>query len=93
MIQVNAFFWGTHGGAELDLMFFRGGKRYGVELKCSDGPTMTKSLHVALEYLQLEKAWIVYPGRDTYPVHEKVIVCPLPTTLQELRRSPGSSGP
>ena len=88
-----AFFWGTHGGAELDLMFFRGGKRYGVELKCSDGPTMTKSLHVALEYLQLEKAWIVYPGRDTYPVHEKVIVCPLPTTLQELRRSPGSSGP
>ena len=79
-----AFFWGTHAGAELDLMLMRGGKRYGVEFKCADGPVMTKSLHIALEDLKLERAWIVYPGTESYPVHERVTVCPLPALLEEL---------
>lgn len=79
-----AFFWGTHGGAELDLMLMLGGKRYGVEFKCADGPVMTKSLHIALEDLKLERAWIVYPGAESYPVHEKVRVCPLPELLERL---------
>jgi hypothetical protein len=79
-----AFFWGTHSGAELDLMLLRGGKRYGVEFKCADGPVMTKSLHLALTDLKLERAWIVYPGKDTYPVHDKVTVCPLGVLLAEV---------
>ena len=65
-------------------MLLRGGKRYGVEFKCADGPVMTKSLHIALEDLKLDRAWIVYPGRESYPVHEKVMVCPLPALLEEL---------
>jgi hypothetical protein len=72
-----AFFWGTHAGAELDLILFRRGRRYGVEFKTSDAPTMTKSLHVALEDLKLEQAWIVYPGRESYAVHERVEATPL----------------
>jgi hypothetical protein len=38
---------------------------------------MTKSLHVALEDLELERAWIVYPGQESYRVHEKVTVVPI----------------
>lgn len=79
-----AFYWGTHAGAELDLMMLLGGKRYGVEFKCGDAPTMTKSLHIALEDLKLERAWIVYPGQENYPVHEKVRVCSLADLLLEL---------
>jgi len=79
-----AFYWGTHSGAELDLMLMLGGKRYGVEFKCADAPVMTKSLHIALEDLKLERAWIVYPGTENYPVHEKVRVCPLRDVLEEL---------
>jgi hypothetical protein len=30
-----AFFWGTYGGAELDLLFVRDGRRHGVEVKFS----------------------------------------------------------
>lgn len=78
------FFWGTHSGAELDLMLMLGGKRYGVEFKCADAPVMTKSLHIALEDLELERAWIVYPGKEDYPVHEKVRVCPLADLLRQL---------
>ena len=79
-----AFFWGTHSGAELDLMLLLGGKRYGVEFKCADAPVMTKSLHIALKDLKLERARIVYPGQENYLVHEKVRVCPMADLLKEL---------
>jgi len=78
-----AFYWGTHAGAELDLVLFRGGRRYGVEFKYADAPAMTKSMHIALEDLKLERAWFVYPGKESYRVHEKVQVCPLPELLEE----------
>ncbi|WP_343214141.1 DUF4143 domain-containing protein [Fontisphaera persica] len=81
-----AFYWGTPSGAELDLMLMLGGKRYGVRFKCADAPVMTKSLHIALEDLKLERVWIVYPGRESYPVHEQVSVCLLKEVLDELAR-------
>jgi len=83
-----AFYWGTHAGAELDLVLFRRGRRYGVEFKAGDAPEMTKSLHIALSDLKLQRAWIVYPGREVYAVHERVEVTPLGevlTTLAKLR--------
>jgi predicted AAA+ superfamily ATPase len=75
--QYDAYYWGTHAGAELDLLLIRRGRRYGLEFRCSDAPRMTPSLHIALNDLKLERAWIVYPGRQRYPVHEKVEVLPL----------------
>ena len=80
----DAYFWGTHAGAELDLLLIHRGRRYGVEFKYGDAPTMTKSLHVALADLRLDRAWIVYPGTEKYAVHEKIEVVPLaeiPTRL------------
>lgn len=68
----NAYFWGTHGGAELDLLVHAKGKRWGFEFKYQDAPKMTKSLHVALTDLQLERVWVVYPGASSYALHEKV---------------------
>ncbi len=38
---------------------------------------MTRSLQVALADLGLDRAWIVYPGTERYPVHERVEVLPL----------------
>jgi uncharacterized protein DUF4143 len=65
-----AFCWGTHAGAELDLLLIRRGRRYGIEVKAAAAPPMTKSLHVALTDLELERAWIVHPGSASYPLHE-----------------------
>lgn len=72
-----AYFWGTHAGAEIDLVLFRHGRRIGVEFKYGDAPAMTRSLHVALQDLALDRAFIVYPGRERYRLHEKVEVVPL----------------
>lgn len=80
------FFWGTHAGAELDLLFFRHGQRYGVEFKTSAAPEMTKSLHIAMADLKLERAWIVYPGSEAYRVHEHVEVVPLKGIVKSLEK-------
>ena len=73
----DAWFWATHNGAELDLLLQRKGRAWGVEFKVGDAPAMTKSLHIALADLKLERAWIVHPGTRRYPVHEKVEALPL----------------
>jgi len=72
-----AYFWATHGVAELDLLFFANGKRYGIEVKFSEAPEVTRSMYLALEELDLAHIWVVYPGEDSYPVHERISVWPL----------------
>jgi len=80
----DAFCWGTHAGAELDLLLIRGGRRYGVEFKYGDAPVMTRSLHVALDDLKLERGYVIYPGQEAYPIHEKVEVVPLTRVTDRL---------
>lgn len=72
----DAYYWATHGGAELDLLIHSRGKRYGFEIKYTDAPGTTKSMHVALEDLDLEQLWVVYPGTERYPIHERITVVP-----------------
>ncbi|OQX17569.1 MAG: hypothetical protein BWK76_10160 [Desulfobulbaceae bacterium A2] len=72
-----AYFWATHGGAELDLMFFKNGKKFGVEFKGNEAPKISKSMHIALESLSLDHLWVVYPGKQAYPIQENLTVIPL----------------
>lgn len=72
-----AFFWATHNKAEIDLFFMSGGLRYGVEVKFSEAPLFTKSMRASLVDLGLDHLWIIYPGKESYPVHDKVTVLPL----------------
>lgn len=70
------YFWATHGGAELDLLLFKGGKRYGVEVKYQDAPRMTPSMRTALEDLSLERLTVLYPGERSYELSDRVSVVP-----------------
>jgi predicted AAA+ superfamily ATPase len=65
-----AYFWHTQGGAELDLMLFINGNRYGLEFKYADAPSVTKSLNVAKEDLKLKHVFIVHPGSQSYPLNQ-----------------------
>lgn len=73
-----SYFWATQRGAELDLLLFHRGKRLGFEFKCADAPRMTRSMHIALQDIDLHELFVVYPGEETYPLHEKARVVPLP---------------
>lgn len=68
----DTYFWRTHQGAELDLLVMRGGKRYGFEMKLSDAPTLTKSMHIAIADLNLSRLFVVYPGTQSYPLHDQI---------------------
>lgn len=73
----NVYFWATHAGAELDLLFTRSGRNYGVEVKLADAPRTTKSMRVAIADLQLQHLWILYPGNETYSLDERITVLPV----------------
>lgn len=68
----HAFFWATHTGAELDLMLTIKGKRYGFEFKYTDSPRPTKSMHIALQDLRLDRILVVYPGKESYALKDNV---------------------
>ena len=70
----DAYFWGTHAGAELDLMVTLQGKRHGFEFKYGDAPTLTKSMHIALQDLKLKHLFVVYPGKESYALERRVEV-------------------
>ena len=72
-----AYFWATHQGAELDLLMFKGGQRIGVEFKRADAPGLTKSMHIALQDLELDALYVAYPGAHRYRLAERVEVVPL----------------
>jgi len=73
----DAYYWATHGGAELDLFVRSRGKRYGFEFKYADAPGTARSMHIAIEDLSLDHLWIVYPGDKEYALTEKITALPL----------------
>ena len=76
-----AYFWATHAGAELDLLLFKDGERVGVEFKRSDAPTLTRSMQVALQDLDLKALYVVYPGTRRYALADRVEAVPLSALL------------
>jgi predicted AAA+ superfamily ATPase len=72
-----AYFWGTHSGAELDLLLLKDGQRIGVECKRMDAPRLTPSMSIACHDLDLAKLLVIYPGAKPYRLAENIQVVPL----------------
>ena len=71
------FFWGVHAQAELDLLVFINNKKIGFEIKYNEAPTMSKSMHLAMELLKLDELNIIYPGKTNYLLRDNIKVCSL----------------
>ena len=80
----NAYYWRTQAGAELDLLLLLRGRRIGVEVKYADAPSMTRSMHVSIESLKLDRLYVVYPGTQSYRLRPGVEVLPLPLARERL---------
>ena len=68
------FFWGVHTGAELDLVFQKKGRMWGVEVKYNESPSRSKSMVSAIDELSLAHLWVVYPGKDSYKIDRNITV-------------------
>ena len=74
-----AYFWAVHGGSELDLFLPSTSIRLGIEVKRADAPVMTRSMHIALADLELDRLVVVHPGKKPYSLSDKVHVMPAAT--------------
>ncbi len=75
--EEEAYFWGVHNQADLDLLLFRNGKRLGFEVKYTSEPTVTASQRAAIGHLKLDALTIVCPGDAEYPLTDKIQVAGL----------------
>lgn len=77
-----AYYWATHNGAEIDLVLFKKGRRFGFECKRADAPVLTPSMRIALADLNLDNLTVIYPGARRYSLGKKIEVMPLAHLVQ-----------
>lgn len=72
------FFYRSSAGAEIDLVLLDDRKRnIAVEIKYSATPKPLKGFWNAYKDLECVKGFIVYPGKESYPLSESVKVLPI----------------
>lgn len=77
--RVEPSFYRTSGGAEIDLVLrWPEGREWAVEVKRSLSPRPTRGMRSAIEDLEPERSFIVYPREDRYRVAEGMEVVGLP---------------
>lgn len=85
---VQAYFYRSSGGAEIDLLLaWPGGPLWAIEIKRSLTPKAERGFHSASADLKPEKRWVVYPGVERYRLAEDIEAIPLILLAQALRDS------
>lgn len=78
------FYWGTHAGAELDLLIVRGKTRLGFEIKRTSSPAVTPSMQHALRDLKLKGLTVIHAGDKSYPIGSKIKAVAFSELLKEV---------
>ena len=83
-----AYFYRTHDGAEIDLVFERGGMpEMAIEVKRSSAPTVERGFTLATADLAVPSRYVVYPGGETFPLRDGVEAMGLAALAAKLRAS------
>jgi hypothetical protein len=83
--QVQAYFYRTSGGAEIDLLLaWPDGQLWAIEIKRSLSPKVERGFHVACADLNPQRRFVVYPGAARYRLAEDIEAVPLPELAREL---------
>jgi predicted AAA+ superfamily ATPase len=78
------FFWGTHSGAELDLLVVRGNRRWGFEIKHTSVPKLTPSMRHAVADLCLDHLTVIHAGEHAFPLADTITAVPLLNMLPSI---------
>lgn len=69
------YFYRTGAGAEIDLLLVKNNiPEIAIEIKFSLEPKIAKGFWISLEELKCKKGFVIYPGKDAYSIHDKVMV-------------------
>ncbi|HEY8661702.1 MAG TPA: ATP-binding protein [Hanamia sp.] len=79
------FYYRTSGGAEIDLVLeFSGKEKWAIEIKRSSAPSLSKGFHSACADIKPERSYVVYAGKDKFPLGNGITAIPLGMLMQEL---------
>lgn len=85
-IGVTPWFYRTAAGAEIDLVIERNTKtKFALEIKRSMTPSVSKGFHLGCEDIEATHRYIVYPGKESFPVTKEVTAIPLVDMMNLLR--------
>lgn len=79
------FFWRTQQGAELDLLVFKDQQRIGFEFKFTEKPSVSKSMHIAIEDLKLDQLLLIYPGQRDIQLTSRITAKGLTNVVRNLQ--------
>jgi predicted AAA+ superfamily ATPase len=79
------FYYRTADGAEIDLVLeFSAKEKWAVEIKRGSAPSVSKGFYIACNDINADKRYVVYAGKDRFPLGEGIIAISLPEIMKEL---------
>lgn len=82
------YFYRTEDGAEIDLLFERGGAvDMVIEIKRSTAPTLSRGFNLARQALKPREAYLVHGGTDSWPMADGVTAIGLRGLMRRLADS------
>lgn len=87
--HVEAYFYRTAAGAEIDLLLKLSGKElWAIEIKNSVAPKIKKGFHLACKDIKATRKYVIYGGEDEFPIAKDTTVLSLKGMLVKLQ-APG----
>jgi len=81
------YFYRTHSGAEIDLMFEKGGQPdLAIEIKRSSAPSPARGFAQACDDLGITQRYVVYPGSERFALRHGAQAIGLPELADLLRQ-------
>jgi predicted AAA+ superfamily ATPase len=85
--RVKPFYYGTPGGAEIDLILeFSPKEKWAIEIKRSSSPSLSKGFHTACADIKPKRRYVVYSGTDKFTLGEGITAISLSGLMQEILR-------
>jgi predicted AAA+ superfamily ATPase len=85
--RVQPFYYGTPGGAEIDLILeFSAKEKWAIEIKRSSSPSLSKGFHTACDDIKPQRLYVVYSGTDKFTLGEGITAISLSGLMQEILR-------
>lgn len=86
--RLRPYFYRTHQGAEIDLVFERGGvPLIAVEVKRSMAPSPERGFAMACDDLGIERRYVVYPGTESISLRHGAVAIGLVALMEALASS------
>jgi predicted AAA+ superfamily ATPase len=83
---VTPWYYRSSGGAEIDLVIEKNARsKIAIEIKRSMTPTVSKGFHFGCEDIGAKRRFVVYPGKERYPLANGVYAIPLLEMMNELK--------